>query len=74
MKKVRGSFVVDVQCPEKLCDFHNDLPVLLEQMKIEKVEKLVPTLHDKTECVIHTKKFKTIFKPRASVIKFNQEA
>ena len=69
MKKVRGSFVVDVQCPEKLCDFHNDLPVLLEQMKIEKVEKLVPTLHDKTEYVIHTKKFKTIFKPRASVEK-----
>ena len=30
-------------------------------MKIEKVEKLVANLHDKTEYVIH-KKFKTIVK------------
>ena len=31
----------------------NDLSFLLERMKIEKVEKLVANLHDKTECVIH---------------------
>ena len=31
-------------------------------MKIEKVEKLVANLHDKTEYVIHIKKFKRIIK------------
>ena len=30
---------VDVQYIEKLHELHNDLPVLLERMKIEKVEK-----------------------------------
>ena len=48
-------------------------------MKIEKVEKLVANLHDKTECYTH-KKFRTSIKPWISVkkvhrvIKFNQKA
>ena len=33
---------------------HNDLPLLPKRMKIEKVEKLVANLQDKTEYVIHT--------------------
>ena len=36
---------VDVQYPE----LHNDLSFLPERMKIEKVEKLVENLYDKTE-------------------------
>ena len=40
---------VDVQYLEKLHELHNDLPFLPERMKIEKVEKLVATLHDKIE-------------------------
>ena len=44
---------VNVQYPEKLHELHNDLPFLPERMKIEKVEKLVTNLHDKTEYVIH---------------------
>ena len=40
---------VDAQYPEKLHELHNDL-ILRE--KIEKVEKLVTNLHDKTESVI----------------------
>ena len=52
---------VDAQYIEKLHECHNDLPFLPEGMKIEKVEKLVANLHDKTEYVIH-KKFKTIVK------------
>ena len=49
-----GCFLeVDVQYPEKLHDLHNDLPFLPERMKIEKVEKLVANLHDKSEYVIH---------------------
>ena len=34
---------------EKLHEPHNDLPFLPGRMKIEKVEKLVANLHDKTE-------------------------
>ena len=45
-----------------LKNYHNDLPFLPERMKIEKVEKLVTNLHDKTECVIHIKKFKASIK------------
>ena len=49
---------VDVQYPEKLHELHNDLPFLPEKMKIEKVEKLVANLHDKTEYVIHKRNLK----------------
>ena len=44
---------VDVQYLEKLLKLRNDLPFFLEIMKIEKVEKLVADLHDKTEYFIH---------------------
>ena len=44
---------VDVQYLEKLYELHNHLPFLPQIMKIEKVEKLVANLHDKTEYVIH---------------------
>ena len=53
---------VDVQHPEKLRNLHNSLLFLPERMKIEKVEKLVANLHDKTEYVIHIKNFKASFK------------
>ena len=43
---------------EKLHELHNDLPFLPERMKIEKVEKLVANLHDKTVCVIHIRNLK----------------
>ena len=55
----KGYFLeVDIQYPEKLHDFHKDLPFLPERMKIEKVEKLVANLHDKTEYVIHIRSLK----------------
>ena len=47
------SVEVDIQYPENLHDFHNDLPFLPERIKTEKVEKIIPNLHDKTEYVIH---------------------
>ena len=44
-----GCFLeVDVQYSKNLHNFHNDLSFLPERMKIEKVEKLVANLHDKT--------------------------
>ena len=39
----------NVQYIEKLCEIYNDLPFLPERMKIEKLEKLVANLHEKTE-------------------------
>ena len=47
-----------VQYPEKLHELHNDIPFLPEKMKIEKVEKLIGNLHDKTEYVIHIRNLK----------------
>ena len=49
---------VDVQYFEKLHEFDNDLPVLPERMKIEKVEKLVANLHDKSKYVIQIQNLK----------------
>ena len=62
----------DVQYPEKLHELHNDISFLPEWLKIEKVEKLVANLHDKTEYVIHIKNVKTVLNHRLVFIKFNK--
>ena len=49
---------VDVQYPENLQNFSNDLPFLPERMKIEKVEKLVAYLHYKEEDAMHIRNLK----------------
>ena len=50
----KGCFLeVDVHYSEKLHELHNDLTFSPERMKIEKVEKPVDSLHDKTNYVIH---------------------
>ena len=55
----KGYFLeVDVQYTEKLHELHNDLPFLLERLNIEKVEKLVANLHDKTEYFTHIRNLK----------------
>ena len=51
-KNDEGYFLeVEVQYPKKLNELHNDLPFWPERMKIEKVEKLVANLQNKTEYV-----------------------
>ena len=70
----------NVQYTEKLHKLHNDLPLLPERMKSEKVEKLVANLHDKTEYVIHIRNLTQVLnnglvlKKVHRVIKFNQNA
>ena len=70
---------VDIQYPEKLHELHNDLPFLPERIKIEKLEKFVTNLHDKTEYVIHIRNLKQVLnrglisKKIDTVIKFNQK-
>ena len=44
-KVIKDIFEIDVHYIDKLHDLQNDL---LERMKIEKVEKLVANLHDKS--------------------------
>ena len=69
---------VDVSYPKELHDQHNDLPFMCEKMKINKVEKLVPDLHDKKKYVIHIKtldqalKHGLILEKVHHVIEFNQ--
>ena len=76
-----GNFLeIDVQWPKKLHELHNDLPFFSERMKLEKFEKLVTNLYDKTEHSIHIGNLKQalnhwlILKEVHRVIKFNQHA
>ena len=70
---------IDVQYPKKLLELLDDLPILPKRMKIEKDEKLVTNLHDKTEHVIHIRNLKQalyhglILKKVHRVIKFNKK-
>ena len=44
---------VDVECPKELASKQRDLQLLPERRKINKVEKLVTTLEDKKNYVVH---------------------
>ena len=74
----KGYFLeVDVQYLAKLHELHNDLPLLPELMKTEKVEKLVANFYDKTENVPNIRNLKQalnhglVLKKVHRVIKFN---
>ena len=57
VKKDKGGYLleVDVEYPKGLHENHNELPFLVEKMKIERVEKLVPNLKDKKGYVAQIK-------------------
>ena len=71
---------VDVQYTEKLHELHNNLPFLTEIMRIQKVEKSVTNLYNKSEYVIHMRNLKQtlnhglVLKKVYRVIGFNQKA
>ena len=44
---------VDLEYPKELHDAHNEYPLAPERLMINKVEKLVPNLNNKTKYVIH---------------------
>ena len=44
---------VDLEYPSELHDLHNDYPLAPEPMKINKVNKLVPNLRNKTKYILH---------------------
>ena len=71
---------VDVEYPKNLHKLHSDLPFLPERMKINKCSKLVCTMQDKENYVVHIRALKQalnhglIFKKAHRVIQFNQKA
>ena len=71
---------VDVDYPSKLHRLHSDMPFLPERMKIDKTQKLVCNLRDKTKYVVHISILKQALdhglklKKVHRVIAFNQEA
>ena len=77
MKKVID---VDDQYLQKLHELQNELSFLSERMKIEKVEKLVANLRNRTEYLIRIRNLKQalnnrfVLKRVHIVIKFNQNA
>ena len=78
---VEGYFLEgNLQYIEKLHELHNNLPFLQERMKIEKFQKLLANLHDKTLYAIHIRNLKQALnhglglKKLHKVIKFNQNA
>ena len=44
---------VDLEYPKELHNLHNDLPLASERVVVNKVEKLIPTLGDKKNYVLH---------------------
>ena len=71
---------VDVEYPKKLFNLHSDLPFLPERKKIGKCNKLVCTVQDKENYVVHIRALKQalnhglILKKVHKVIQFNQKA
>ena len=49
---------VDVKYPKNLHSLHEDLPFLLERIKIDKCKKLVCNLYDKKNYVVHIRSLK----------------
>ena len=70
----------DGQYSKKIHELRNNLPFLSEKMKIEKLEKLVANLHNKTEYIVHIINLKQalthglIIKKVHRIIKSNQKA
>ena len=55
-KDKRGYFLEDdVNYPKELHENHNELPFLVEKIKIGREEKLAPNLKRKKRCVVHIK-------------------
>jgi len=53
---------VDLEYPKGLHDLHNDYPLAPESLNVDKVDKLIPNLHDKDRYVIHHETLKLYLK------------
>ena len=81
MKKVVKDIFFNMifNSPKKLQELCNDLPLLPERIKIEKIGKLTANLYDKTEYLIYIRNLKQslfcelVVKNVHRVIRFNQK-
>ena len=73
-------FYVDIIYPKELYELHKDLPFLPDRMDVNKVNKLIASVHDKNNYVIHIYALKQalnhglILKKVHAVISFNHVA
>ena len=73
-------FYVDIIYPKELYELHKDLPFLPDRMDVNKVNKLIASVHDKNNYVIHIDALKQalnhglILKKVHAVISFNHAA
>ena len=66
-KDKRGYLLeVDVEYPKELHENHNELPFLVEKMKIGREEKLVPNLKDKKGYVVHINLYNAEYQAKES--------
>ena len=57
VKKDKGKYLlgIDVEYPKELHEYHNELPYLVEKIKIVREETLLPNLKDKKGYLVHIK-------------------
>ena len=73
-------FYVDIAYPKELYELHKDLPFLPDRMEVNKVNKLIASVYDKNDYVIHIYALKQalnhglILKKVHAVISFNRAA
>ena len=63
---------VDLEYPKNLHYFHYDLPLAAEQIKMDKVFKLIPNLRDKSKYVLHYRNLKQCLNLGLQLTKINQ--
>ena len=71
---------VDIEYPKELHNLHKDLPFLWERRRLDKTSKLITTLDDKNEYVVHISALKQalnhglILKKVHKIVEFKQRA
>ena len=63
---------VDLKYPDNLHDLHNDYPLAPEPVEINKVQKLIPNLRDKTKYIIHHETLKLYIRLGLRVTKIHR--
>ena len=63
---------VDLAYPKSQHDLHNDYPLAPEQIKVNKVDKLIPNLENKEKYVIHYKKLKQYLSLGLELVKIHR--